>query len=124
MGVSNILPQIYILHKGKTMTLEDTKFGIKHIEVVNKFLLVKWTDYSETVIPLITLRDNCPCASCAGETDVLGNIYKGPTLKTDKNSYKLLSINPVGYYGMCPVWGDGHKTGIYSFNHLKSLDDG
>ena len=103
---------------------QKPQLQIAHTELVNEFLLIKWSNETESIISSKKLRDNCPCASCAGETDVLGNIYKGPTLKTDKNSYKLLSINPVGYYGMCPVWGDGHKTGIYSFNHLKSLDDG
>ena len=106
------------------MPLEHTKLGIKRTEVVNKFLLVKWTDDSETVIPLNTLRDNCPCASCSGETDVLGNIYKGPTLKMNKNSYRIMSINPVGYYGIRPIWTDGHNTGIYTFNLLKSLEEG
>jgi DUF971 family protein len=106
------------------MALEDTKFEIKHTEVVDKFLLLKWTDNSETVISLNVLRKNCPCASCSGEKDVLGNVFKGPTQKMSKNSYRLVSINPVGYYGICPVWGDGHKTGIFTFNYLKSLNDG
>ena len=105
------------------MPMEDTKLEIKHIEVVEKFLLLKWTDNSETVISLNTLRNNCPCASCSGEKDVLGNIYKGPMQKMNKNSYRLVSINPVGYYGICPIWSDGHKTGIYTFNHLKLLND-
>jgi len=124
LGVSNILLQIYILHKGKTMALEDIKLEIKHTEVVDKFLLLKWTDNSETVISLNILRNSCPCASCLGEKDVLGNVFKGPTQKMSKNSYRLVSINPVGYYGICPVWGDGHKTGIFTFNYLKSLNDG
>ena len=106
------------------MSLANTKTGIKHTEVVNEFLLVKWTDGSETVILLKNLRENCPCASCAGETDVLGNIYKGPTQERNKNSYRIMSINPVGYYGIRPIWTDGHNTGIYTFDLLKSLEEG
>ena len=106
------------------MSLANTKTGIKHTEVVNEFLLVKWTDGSETVILLKNLRKNCPCASCAGETDVLGNIYKGPTQEMNKNSYRIMSINPVGYYGIRPIWTDGHNTGIYTFDLLKSLEEG
>ena len=106
------------------MSLANTKTGIKHTEVVNEFLLVKWTDGSETVILLKNLRENCPCASCAGETDVLGNIYKGPTQEMNKNSYRIMSINPVGYYGIRPIWTDGHNTGIYTFDLQKSLEEG
>ena len=106
------------------MSLANTKTGIKHTEVVNEFLLVKWTDGSETVILLQNLRENCPCASCVGETDVLGNIYKGPPQEMNKNSYRIMSINPVGYYGIRPIWTDGHNTGIYTFDLLKSLEEG
>jgi|TARA_B100000029_G_C17249712_1_gene842258 DUF971 family protein len=103
------------------MSLARTNSGIKHTEVVNEFLLVKWKDESETVIPLSALRDNCPCASCSGEKDVLGNIYKGPPQKMNKNSYRIMSIKPVGYYGIRPVWADGHSSGIYTFALLVGL---
>ena len=89
------------------MALENKKNGIKQTEVVNEFLAIKWTDNMETVILLNKLRDNCPCASCSGEKDVLGNIYKGPPQKMNKNSYKIISIKPVGLYGIRPVWADG-----------------
>ena len=105
------------------MALADTKTGIKHTEVVNEFLLVKWTDDSETIISLHALRDNCPCASCVGEKDVLGNIYKGPPQKMNKNNYRIMSVIPVGYYGLRPVWADGHNTGIYTYNLLLGLGD-
>ena len=106
------------------MSLANTKTGIRHTVVVNEFLLVIWTDGSETGFLLKNLRENCPCASCAGETDVLGNIYKGPTQEMNKNSYRIMSINPVGYYGIRPIWTDGHNTGIYTFDLLKSLEEG
>ena len=103
------------------MALENKKNGIKQTEVVNEFLAIKWTDNMETIILLNKLRDNCPCASCSGEKDVLGNIYKGPPQKMNKNSYKIISIKPVGLYGIRPVWADGHNTGIFTFNLLLAL---
>ena len=63
---------------------QKPQLEIAHSELVNDFLLIKWTDETESIISFQTLRDNCPCASCAGETDALGNVYKGPEkLKSD-----------------------------------------
>ena len=56
-------------------------------EVLNDFLLLRWNDGSENSLPLKPLRDNCPCANCAGETDIFGNIYKGPPQRMKKESY-------------------------------------
>ena len=33
----------------------------------------------------------------------------------------LVNIQPVGRYGLTPVWEDGHKTGIYTYEKLLSL---
>ena len=90
-------------------------------EVLNDLLLLKWNDGSENMLPLKSLRDNCPCATCAGETDVFGNLYKGPDQKIGKEGYAIIGIQPVGYYAIRPFWGDGHQTGIYSFEFLKKL---
>ena len=94
---------------------------LTHHEVVNDLLLLQWTDGSENAILLKGVRDNCPCANCAGETDVFGNVYKGPPQSMKKESYIVTGIQPVGYYAIRPFWKDGHSTGIYSFGLLKKL---
>ncbi len=94
---------------------------LKNYEVVNDLLLVQWNDNSENDISLSTLRDNCPCANCAGETDVFGNVYKGPPQQLNEASYKITGIQPVGYYAIRPFWGDGHHSGIFSFEILFVL---
>ena len=99
------------------------KLEIAHSELVNDFLLIKWTDDSESIIYFQALRDNCPCASCSGETDALGNVYKGPEKLKSDSSYQLTQIEPVGYYGLRPHWGDRHDTGIYTFKLLIALDE-
>ncbi|MFQ6613166.1 MAG: DUF971 domain-containing protein [Fidelibacterota bacterium] len=94
---------------------------IEQFEVVNDNLLVRLSDGSEGLITLKNLRDRCPCASCEGEQDVFGNIYKGkPRLKTEA-SYQLVKLQPVGYYGLSPRWRDGHGNGIFTAELLKSL---
>ena len=50
--------------------------SIENILLVGTELAVKWSDETESFIDLRLLRDNCPCAFCSGEKDVLGNVYK------------------------------------------------
>jgi DUF971 family protein len=94
---------------------------LKHHEVLNDLLLLQWDDGSENALQLHGLRDNCPCANCAGETDVFGNVYKGPPQSITQDGYIITGIQPVGYYAIRPFWKDGHSTGIYSFTLLKKL---
>lgn len=35
----------------------------------------------------------------------------------------LLEITPVGHYALAFRWGDGHSTGIYSFEYLWSMGE-
>ena len=94
---------------------------INHYEVVNNYLLIKWDDESEAMIELTSLRDACPCANCAGEKDVFGTAYKGPETEKSDTSYQLIGIESVGYYGLRPLWGDKHSTGIFSSETLEIL---
>ena len=99
------------------------QLSIKKYDVVNDTLIIKWNDDSESYISLKTMREDCPCAGCAGEKDALGNIYKGPKQKLNQTSYQLLNIKQVGYYALQPFWGDGCNTGIYRFELLKQFGD-
>ena len=95
--------------------------SIKAHEIVNELLLISLSDGSECIVALKLLREKCPCASCVGETDALGNLYKGPVKKLTENSILLSGVQPVGYYGVRPFWKDGHNTGIFTINLLKEL---
>src|SRR5262245_41521680 len=93
----------------------------ENIQQIGEELAVKWDDGTESFISLEKIRRNCPCASCHGETDVLGNVYKGPERALGPISFKLLRLNNVGGYALNPVWGDNHSTGLYSYEYLKKL---
>ncbi|HEY7358171.1 MAG TPA: gamma-butyrobetaine hydroxylase-like domain-containing protein, partial [Ktedonobacterales bacterium] len=32
----------------------------------------------------------------------------------------LYELKPVGRYGLSPVWGDSHHTGIYTYEKLRA----
>jgi len=93
----------------------------KLIQHVGDELALLWDDGHETYLKLEELRRRCPCATCQGEPDMLGNIHKGPTRLLTADSFQLLSLQSVGNYGVQPNWKDGHHTGIYTFDYLRSL---
>lgn len=83
-------------------------------------LSVLWDDGHQSLISLKSLRDHCPCASCQGET-VLMKTYL-PVIQPElPGKYKLVGAEPVGSYAISISWADGHRTGIYTYEHLRSL---
>ena len=84
-------------------------------------LAVKWSDETESFVALKTLRDCCPCAFCSGETDVLGNVYKGPKQNLGDISYKAIKMEKVGHYAIRIFWGDNHADGLYTYEYLREL---
>ena len=91
------------------------------IQQIGQELAVKWADGAEAFLSLETLRRACPCAGCKGETDIMGNLYKNPDQPLTPRAFELVRLISVGGYAIQPVWGDGHTTGIYSFDYLKHL---
>ena len=89
----------------------------------SKTLKIKWDDKSVSELNLKYLRDECPCASCKGET-ILLKTYRPPkpTVITTE-IYEIKNIEVVGDYAIQITWKDGHNTGIYSWEYLKKLED-
>jgi DUF971 family protein len=91
------------------------------VQAIGNELAIKWSDGAECFIALDELRRHCPCAGCKGETDVMGNVYKTAATELGANAFRLVRIQRVGGYAIQPVWGDGHATGLYSFEYLRGL---
>ncbi len=91
------------------------------IQQVGEELAIKWDDGSESYVRLESLRRYCPCAGCKGEVDVMGHLHKGPDRPLPPNAFELRRIAKVGGYAIQPVWGDGHATGLYSFDYLRRI---
>jgi DUF971 family protein len=51
----------------------------------------------------------------------MGQLHKGPDRPLTPRSFELVRLVPVGGYGVQPAWGDGHSTGIFSFDYLRRL---
>ena len=93
------------------------------IQPIGDELAIKWDDGGESFVKLEKLRRHCPCAGCKGEVDVMGHLYKGPDKPLLPASFQLVRLPTVGGYAVCPVWGDGHHTGLYAFDYLRRVAD-
>jgi DUF971 family protein len=91
------------------------------IQVIGNEVAIRWQDGSESYVALEKLRRACPCAGCKGETDIMGEVHRGPEATFSPRSFELREMKRVGSYGIQPVWGDGHSTGIYSFDYLHAI---
>ncbi|HXU78511.1 MAG TPA: DUF971 domain-containing protein [Methylomirabilota bacterium] len=91
------------------------------LQAIGQELAIKWEDGSESFVSLEKLRKRCPCAGCQGERDVMGRLHKGPDQELTAASYQLRGFTPVGGYAIQPIWGDGHATGLFSFDYLRQV---
>ena len=103
------------------MISSSSPLAPKAVAIVNDSLAISWEDGTEAYLPLKTLRTACPCALCAGEPDVMGQVT--PMKKTLKpESFFMKSYIFVGGYALQFTWGDGHSSGIYSYRYLRGLE--
>src|SRR5713101_9684217 len=78
-----------------------------------KLLRILWDDDQLGDYPFAYLRGWCPCAVCQG--------HGGERHFVHVENPQLVSLTTVGNYALNPAWSDGHQTGIYTFEHLRSL---
>lgn len=91
-----------------------------NIQQIGGELAIQWNDGSESYFDLEKLRRACPCAACGGEPDVLGHVAR-PQVSYNADSFRLTNFQIIGGYALQIRWGDGHDTGLYSFQYLRRL---
>lgn len=82
-------------------------------------LQVRWEDGSTATITLERLREECPCALCKGET-IMGTTYFVGIKQFSPGMNELVSLVPVGNYGLQATWKDGHDAGIYTWENFRN----
>lgn len=80
-------------------------------------LAIEWGDGHQTTYGALALRWLCPCAFCRGEAGMPGWLDSRPELTAEQT--RLVDVNLVGQYAVAPVWGDGHRTGYYTYALLR-----
>lgn len=83
---------------------------------------ITWDNGHLSSYPIRFLRDECPCAGCKGET-ILGTHYPAPLKMFKEGMYELKRLETIGQYAVQGFWGDGHNTGIYSWEYLRMLEE-
>lgn len=91
------------------------------LQQIGNELAIKWDDGGESFVALERMRRACPCAGCQGEVDVLGQLHKGPDRALSAAAFVIHGWTTVGGYGIQPTWGDGHSSGIFSFDYLRRM---
>lgn len=80
-------------------------------------LHMTFSDDHVSVFPTHYLRGYCPCAHCQGHSG--GPAKWNPS--TSLRQIEVEDVQPVGNYALAITWGDGHDSGIYSFQKLREL---
>ena len=80
-------------------------------------LEIHWQDGHVSVYPVAYLRRSCRCAACVDEWT--GEQRLQPDQVSD--DVKPVSVERVGNYAIHIAWSDGHTSGIYSFDYLRSI---
>ncbi|MGE0553094.1 MAG: DUF971 domain-containing protein [Gemmatimonadales bacterium] len=83
-------------------------------------LVIRWADIdSDCVLAARAIRLACPCAECVEE------MTSRPLLDPASvpSDVRPVAVSLVGAYGIRIRWSDGHGTGIYTFERLRSLSD-
>ena len=85
-------------------------------------LAIVWKDGHRSVYAYDDLRRACPCATCREER---GRSEPADALRVlpahALTRAELVGVEWVGWYAFRFRWADGHDTGIYAFDYLRSL---
>jgi DUF971 family protein len=86
-------------------------------------LFIQWSDGQKREISFGELRKACPCATCrekraepekpSGGLNVLSMAEARPL--------SVQGMRPVGNYAYSIAFSDGHDTGIYTLEFLRTL---
>ena len=96
---------------------------------------ITWSDGHASHYDFPYLREQCPCATCnderekkrafasAGPASAAGQGKQAafPALPMFKPKARAQKATAMGNYAIQITFTDGHSTGIYSYEHLRSI---
>ena len=90
---------------------------------------ITWADNHSSHYDFPYLREECPCATCnekrGEEHQHSGGKAKppisSPALPMFKPKIRAQSATQVGNYAVQISFNDGHNTGIFSYDHLRTI---
>ena len=91
-----------------------------NVQLIGEEVAIVWDDGAESYFPFEQLRAASPSAANIGETDILGNKYGGHGSKKFPG-VRVVGWTQVGNYALRFDFSDGHNTGLYSYDYLRTL---
>jgi DUF971 family protein len=88
---------------------------------------IVWADGHHSHYAFSFLRDECPCATCddlrrkKNAAKVPAAIGGNSVLPMYKPKLSARAAKPLGNYALQIEFNDGHSTGIYSYDHLRTI---
>jgi len=89
---------------------------------------ITWADGHASHYDFSYLRDECPCATCNDERAKKEAVAAAAPatasfapLPMFKPKPRAQSASQVGNYAISIGFSDGHSTGIYSYDHLRTI---
>jgi prepilin-type processing-associated H-X9-DG protein len=87
---------------------------------------ILWADGHSSHFDFPFLRDSCPCATCNDErakkeSSAGINQSASPLLPMYKPKARAQAAAQVGNYAIQISFNDGHSTGIFSYDYLRTL---
>ncbi len=92
------------------------------IQLIGNEVAIRWSDGVESFFTAPALRAASPSAAAKGEADIFGRVYGGEAPK-DFSGVTVVTWYPVGNYAIRFAFSDGHQTGLYSYELLRSLGE-
>lgn len=85
---------------------------------------VTWDDGATSHYPISHLRRWSPCAEARKLRETLSTnpLAVMPSGGSTAESLEATTIERVGAYAIRIVFNDGHRTGLYSWSWLRSID--
>jgi DUF971 family protein len=90
---------------------------------------IVWSDGHRSHYEFAYLREECPCATCddqrrkkaAAPVQASASESVSGVLPMYKPKLKARAAKPMGNYALQIEFTDGHSTGIYSYDHLRTI---
>jgi DUF971 family protein len=90
------------------------------VQLIGAEVAIAWSDGRETYFTGEELRAASPSAANLGERDIFGTQYGGEGPKKFAG-VTVLSWTRVGNYALRFDFSDGHNTGLFSYDYLRTL---
>lgn len=86
---------------------------------------IEWRGGRVDNLSLSVLRRWCPCALCSDrrEQQARGRDLHMLTPEERDATADVTNVVPVGRYAIKIRWGDGHDTGIYTYDSLRRMGE-